>query len=57
MKRLSLEELKVQKSEQVQENLEAIKGGEMDWCHFWENFKQTMSEIGRDIYANKDMFR
>ena len=38
MKRLSLEELKAQKTEQVTKNLEAVKGGQMDKCHpdFWD---------------------
>ena len=33
MKRLSLEELKAQKADKVTQNLEEIKGGELDWCH------------------------
>ncbi len=33
MKRLSLEELKAQKAEQVKENLEAINGGSAADCH------------------------
>jgi len=56
MKRLSLEELKAQKSEDVKENLESINGGKVDWCHFWENLRSVMSEIGRDVYENKDMY-
>lgn len=47
MKRLSLEELKAQKAEQVKENLEAVKGGSVDWCHVWQVIK--------DIYNNGDM--
>jgi hypothetical protein len=39
MKRLSLEELKAQKGETLSlksiEELESIKGGDFDWCHFW----------------------
>lgn len=38
MKRLSLEELKAQKAEQVKENLEAVNGGKMDLCHFVDTF-------------------
>ena len=33
MERLSLEQLKVQKEAVVKENLEAIKGGDVEWCH------------------------
>jgi hypothetical protein len=37
MKRLSLEELKAQKATEnnskVQQNLESINGGDVDWCH------------------------
>ncbi len=36
MKRLSLEELKAQKTEQVTQNLENISGGNTDWCHVWD---------------------
>lgn len=41
MKRLSLEELKAQKAEQVTQNLENIKGGDVDWCHLWEELKEA----------------
>jgi hypothetical protein len=41
MKRLSLEELKAQKAEQVTQNLENIKGGDVDWCHVWTNFQNN----------------
>ncbi|WP_165940117.1 hypothetical protein [Dyadobacter psychrotolerans] len=33
MQRLSLEELKAQKADQVKESLEAIKGGDAADCH------------------------
>lgn len=36
MERLSLEQLKAKKSGQAKENLEAIKGGQMDACHAWD---------------------
>lgn len=42
MKRLSLEELKALKTEQVKENLEAVNGGKMDLCHVVDTFWQFM---------------
>lgn len=33
MERLSLEQLEAKKAGQAKENLEAIKGGQMDACH------------------------
>jgi len=42
MKRLSLEELKAQKAEQVKESLEAVKGGNVDWCHVADTFWKMM---------------
>ncbi|WP_338877043.1 hypothetical protein WBJ53_15415 [Spirosoma sp. SC4-14] len=46
MKRLSLDELKAQATQKdqlaqnVEVNLEAIKGGDVDWCHVAEVLKK-----------------
>lgn len=46
MKRLSLEELKAQKAEQVTQNLDAIIGGNAGNCHTtWEDVKQAGSDL------------
>ncbi len=54
MKRLSLEELKAQKAEQVTQNLENISGGDFDWCHFWSEVKHafTHSTYANDSYGS-----
>ena len=45
MKRLSLEELRAHKAEQVKDNLEATKGGNTEDCHgFWSKLADTISE-------------
>ena len=45
MKRLSLEELKAQKADQVKESLEAIKGGNAsDFHSFWSKLADTIIE-------------
>jgi hypothetical protein len=40
MERLTLEELKAKKESVIQENLEAIKGGDVEWCHILSQFEK-----------------
>jgi hypothetical protein len=41
MKRLSLDELKKQKTEQVKNNLEAVNGGKLDLCHILSEINEA----------------
>ena len=56
MKRLSLEELKAQQSEKLTkmntENLESIKGGDFDWCHFWDSVRAALASDYGSAYVN-----
>lgn len=45
MKRLSLEELKAQKGGHVSQNLESIKGGDIDWCHVADRLRQALKDF------------
>ncbi len=46
MKRLSLEELKAQKADQVTQNLEEIKGGDVVGCHCKEEATKAAAYAG-----------